>query len=937
MGSPVFGLLGSTSSFAFTPQTIGVGTLTGYFQAKSLTSLARSLPADSAARVTTSSAPPPWDPAAKTPDENALARRALADGRFVDRTLGEFSDIDAPRDQKRLFALHQGLKKLWAIAGEAEAGGVTDARRALLDRRFQEGLGQVKGFVADTPFDALVMRAGLDRETADAGVAILRGGETYTGGLAHEGAFDEPVASLAGAVAFTITARRPDGSDTVVDIDLADMGATPRTLDAVAAHINTALETAGLSTRFERVKLGEPDDNGVIAGQSFGLKIEGLSTEKLTLSAADASPAATLVGLSGSDDGARAGQVTRFSDLDAGAPLVAPSRRLEAYGGPVEDTTDDALASVRAFEAKTGAVIAPVAETSSADDGALALADVSVAAARATPDGGLVVALTSPGVLDGGPEARATGGDVTLAKYDSQGGLVWSRVLGAGEAARPADLAVTAEGAVIVTGTVSGALGDTLARGGDDAFVAKYDVDGTEAWVQRFGTSGQDTPARVSVDAAGAVFVSGATSGGIDGAVNAGGTDAFVRAFSDDGTPSWTRQMGGAGGDSAPAVAVSGGHVYVATVSDGVAVLEKFAATDATSPALWSHALGALDGGQIRAIAVDGANVYVTGSAGAGADLVADAGGGLGGRDAFVALVTDSGASAVRSATSLIGGAGDDAANDIQILNGAAYVAGDTRSDLATGDALATGQRALLARLDAGAVTWTQDVSGRDGAASGAAVALSATGASALDLLGLPTGAVSLRDSEAVTARTSARAGDSFTLRIDGGRAQTITLAADDTLQNLALRIQNTLLVAGKATATSSSDGAGLRIAPREGVRVTLERGPAGQDLLAALKLTPGEIEKPAEQDEDEIEIERYALGLPEALSLSDKEGATSARAAISAAMTAVRDAYRDLTIDPEIKRLLSGDSKPLGPPPAYLTAKIAAYQDALVRISNLT
>ena len=66
-------------------------------------------------------------------------RSGISFGRGVFRK-GEFSDIDASSDYKQMFDLHQGLRRLYALASEAVEKGTSDTRRDFLDKRFGQGL-----------------------------------------------------------------------------------------------------------------------------------------------------------------------------------------------------------------------------------------------------------------------------------------------------------------------------------------------------------------------------------------------------------------------------------------------------------------------------------------------------------------------------------------------------------------------------------------------------------------------------------------------------------------------------------------------------------------------------------------------------------------------------------------------------------------------------
>ena len=67
-------------------------------------------------------------------------------------------------------------------------------------------------------------------------------------------------------------------------------------------------------------------------------------------------------------------------------------------------------------------------------------------------------------------------------------------------------------------------------EGSYDAWVAKYDGDGNQLWIEQFGTSELDNAYEVSVSG-GDVLVTGTTEGSL-GSTNAGSYDAWIGRFS---------------------------------------------------------------------------------------------------------------------------------------------------------------------------------------------------------------------------------------------------------------------------------------------------------------------------------------------------------------------------------------------------------------------
>lgn len=904
----MFGLLSTTSPQAFTPIGIGTDVLAGWYGARASAAAlagqgAQLSGASSGAFDAKSDVLPPWDVGAPPSPSEELARRALASGDFLDTDTYEgYSDTDAPQDQKQLFALHQALKKLHAIAEEATNRSTLDTRRAFLDRRFQEGMTEIADYLATATFDGVNVVHGVERTSASSGISIPRGKDIYRTGVLHEGDFDAEVDAFQGARAFTITANKSSGP-VVVDIDLADMGATPRSLDNVADLINTKLEAAGLFTRFKRVKIGEPDENGVVPGSRFGFEIEGIYIEPLEFSApASASAAIYLAGTSGTsgEDSVTAGQITKVSGLGAGAPSVESSVRWETIESEAEAN------------------------------------GLTISSAQVGPDGGVYVLGTTDLAAADGPSLRGDK-DVVLAKYDSTGHQVWSRALGAAESADGHALTVGADGSVTVAGAISGALGETIEHGQADGFVARFDADGVEQWLHRLGGVWEDSIDAVTVGADGTVYVAGRTRSSLSGDPHGGGADAFVRALDADGATLWTRQFGDADDERATAIAVADdGDLIVTSVENGEGFVRKFTSADGASPATWSHALGDLDEGSISAVHADASGIYLVGAARSGMTLAGSPVAHAGGRDAFVIALDDGASPSVRFETWL-GSSAEDVARDVVVSGGAVYVAGYTDGDLPSGGALSGTRNAFAARLDAstGALDWTTQVTGRGGVSQGASLTLDASGASDLDAFGLPSGTLTYQDDRAIAQRTSARAGDYFYISVNGGRKRKIEIDADDTLRALTFKINAALVLDGEAKVSRGATGDELKITPKPGASFELLAGGEGRDLLAALGLEPGKVAAPSDEPEVE-EIKAFALELSGGLNITGRTPAEEALKAIDAAMSSVRDAYRYLTRDPALDELLNGALAKAGPPPAYLVAKIANYQNALARLSGL-
>jgi len=146
----------------------------------------------------------------------------------------------------------------------------------------------------------------------------------------------------------------------------------------------------------------------------------------------------------------------------------------------------------------------------------------------------------------------------------------------------PEDVAVDAAGNSYLTGYFTGTtdfdpakthVGNTdilTARGGHDAFVAKYAPDNSLIWAKRMGGTAADLGAKIAIDGSGNVYVTGSFTGTGDfGSVNLTSTglvDGYVCKLSESGSTLWAKRWGAAGtNDTGFGVAVdANGNVYVA-------------------------------------------------------------------------------------------------------------------------------------------------------------------------------------------------------------------------------------------------------------------------------------------------------------------------------------------------------------------------------------
>jgi len=179
--------------------------------------------------------------------------------------------------------------------------------------------------------------------------------------------------------------------------------------------------------------------------------------------------------------------------------------------------------------------------------------------------GNIYVAGQTAGALSG---MNAGSSDGFLRKYNSSRAHQWTQQFGTSSADVVEALAIGANGTIYVAGQTAGALVGTNA-GGQDAFVRAYNAAGGHLWTQQFGTSTNDVAFGLGPDPSGAIYVSGNTDGSLSG-TSAGGQDSFVRKYASDGTPGWIQQFGTSVIDLGRGVAVdASANVYMVGFTTG--------------------------------------------------------------------------------------------------------------------------------------------------------------------------------------------------------------------------------------------------------------------------------------------------------------------------------------------------------------------------------
>lgn len=180
----------------------------------------------------------------------------------------------------------------------------------------------------------------------------------------------------------------------------------------------------------------------------------------------------------------------------------------------------------------------------------------------------VIVTGTTYGDLD--EETNLGASDVFLTKYTPDANWTWTRLIGSSDTDNGRDVAVDNNNNIYITGdTTSDSFDGQVTTGPVDGFLTKFDAAGNRIWTRLIGSiSGAYT---VATDTNNNIYVAGKTHSNLDGETNTGSNDAFLIKFNTNGTRLWTRLLGTTGSESAYSVVTdNSGNIYITGGTDGV-------------------------------------------------------------------------------------------------------------------------------------------------------------------------------------------------------------------------------------------------------------------------------------------------------------------------------------------------------------------------------
>ena len=926
---------------------------------------------------------PPW----QVPEESLSLTQQIREVRaltsFINLRDDSLDAVADNADQKATFVLFNALSNLRILAEYASQDSTSSASLERLDEQFQLGLGEVKDYLSEAELDKLELFLGDKEYKTEASTRTGRNSTTNDGGLIATSP-DEVISGLTGSEVLTVSITKSGVTDDIT-VDLSGITGD-LTLRSISDHINAQIElVTDIDDQGEtfikhqtRFNFQRDNDTG-----RYGLQIEGTITEEVKLSAAAAEPTLYAVASNTQLDESFAvtSRISEFNNLsgtiaaDDTTSFAAIDYAATEIAGLLaeqeDDDVDPEIASLRdkfLADAKTDVVGETSDDETDADvDNTSSITNVDAenrvnsdtrsSRVAVDSDGGIYVVGTSAGSF-GHQLNVAEGQDVFLTKFDTQGNVLFSRLLGVSGNADAYDIKVDSQDNVIIAGATDSALSESDAVDStSDAFVVKYSKRGDEVFRYQLDTFGSTKAHSIAIDASDNIFVGGSTSSAINSTSGfSGGNDALILKLDGaTGTLLDSNVFGTSDSEVIKGIAVDENGDLIAAVEGGAtdsATLYRISGSDLTNQTA-SVDLGALgSGGTLSSLTIDTVNgrVYVAGTTTNGsldasgtATINGTASGGL---EGFVSGLSYSGTSTLNADfTTYVSTTGTDRVADVVVQNGSVYIAGTT-NDTLSGETSTGTTDGYVARVNGttGAIEDTQQYGESLSSTNVGGLAFTNNGNSVLETLGLPTGIVAADETRDLQTQTTARPGDHFFIKLGNGLRTRIELDDGDTFDDIARQIRVAGFGKVDVDVSSTSEGSRLKIsALDDGVPVTLIAGNDGQDLLSRIGLPAGKLLPKNEvfdinTDEDIAPEDdlggAFGLKLDGALHVRDKATAKYVLGLLDTAISTTQRAYRSTFFDPIKAQLLAGN-KSNGPVPPRLAAQIANLQTGLARLQS--
>jgi len=233
--------------------------------------------------------------------------------------------------------------------------------------------------------------------------------------------------------------------------------------------------------------------------------------------------------------------------------------------------------------------------------------------------------------------------DIFLAKYNSNGNLLWTKNMGGGDNEYAYDLAINDEGEIYITGSFRllarfneySSDGLVYSNGTSDIFLAKFDTDGNFIWVESVSSTLNATGIGVVIDTFGDIYLTGdysgsATFGGFTETVltSTVNRNIFLAKYDSNGNFFWVKNLGGTSDGSVRSLEINDNNeIFISGIFWGIATFQSFSISSdgeadiflakftTEGNCVWAHSMGGTSDDYVYDMAVDSDNnIIIVGS-----------------------------------------------------------------------------------------------------------------------------------------------------------------------------------------------------------------------------------------------------------------------------------------------------------------------------------
>ena len=223
--------------------------------------------------------------------------------------------------------------------------------------------------------------------------------------------------------------------------------------------------------------------------------------------------------------------------------------------------------------------------------------------------------------------------DIFITKLNDMGADVWIATAGGNGLDKGYDILVDDNDNIYTTGyfrdTANFSGIQKISNGIQDLYIAKYDSNGNVVWVNTYGGTGFDMGGRLTIDNNANLYTMGRFNNTVSfgsNSLTATGSDVFIAKTSPSGSLFWTKAVSGMGNDEEAEIQYIDGKVNFIATTAGTVTLNSLSQTqlggldmcfgtiDTTGTDLWLKLYGGSSDDEANGIVCHDQNIYFSGN-----------------------------------------------------------------------------------------------------------------------------------------------------------------------------------------------------------------------------------------------------------------------------------------------------------------------------------